>query len=221
MCHAIFLADPPDDLGRAEGERSAADGRLLDLIRPHAASGHLVEVGAESEFGDAAREAGYEVTTVGAHSELPPARVIAMWDVLGDVEDPWERLNAAARNLEPGGALALSMPNPRSFQFRMTRGRWPNVDAPRRRYLIPAGLLNEHARSHGLALVALTTRGGSTLFSNKAGWQHLLASRSGRGPGALARFFGAAIATLAAPMERTDLRGCTYAAVFKKPDRAP
>ena len=66
-----------------------------------------------------------------------------------------------------------------------------------------------------------TKQGLRVRFSNKAGWQHLLASRSGRGPGALARFFGAAIATLAAPMERTDLRGCTYAAVFKKPDRAP
>jgi hypothetical protein len=29
------------------------------------------------------------------------------------------------------------------------------------------------------------------------------------------------IAGLAAPIERTDLRGSTYAAIFMKPDRAP
>jgi methyltransferase family protein len=229
LCHAIFLADPPNDLGRyrVAAAGGAADGPLLDLIRPHVESGRLVEVGDGAAFADAAREAGYDVATVPAESparalaEFPPSRVIVMWDVLGEVEDPWACLDTAARNLEPGGVLALAMPNARSFQFRMTRGRWPNVDAPLRRYLIPAGLLDEHARSLGLELVALTTRGRSALFSNKAGWQRLLSNRSSRGPGALARFFGAALAALMAPMERTDLRGCTYAAVFMKPERAP
>jgi hypothetical protein len=229
MCHAIFLADPPEDLARhrAEGERAAVDGRLLELISPHVEPGRLVAVGPAAAFADGAREAGFDVTTIddlapaGALNDLPASRVIAMWNVLAELEDPWASLDAAARNLEPGGVLAISMPNPGSFQFRLTRGRWPNVDAPRRRFLIPAGLLDERARSFGLALVGLTTRGPSTLFSNKAGWQRLLASRGSRDPGALARFFGAGIAALAAPMERTDLRGCTYAAVFGKPDRGP
>jgi hypothetical protein len=228
MCHAIFLADPPDDLARyrAEGGGSEIDGRLLELISPHAGPGRLVEVGPRSAFADAAREAGYDVTRIdgaepAALDGLPPSRVIAMWNGLGEVENPWASLEAAARNLEAGGVLAVAMPNPGSFQFRIARGGWPNVDAPRRRVLIPAGLLDERARSLGLALVGLTTAGRSALFGNKAGWQQVLANRRGRGPGALARFFGATIAALAAPIERTDLRGCTYAAVFKKPDKGP
>jgi len=227
-CHAIFLADPPEDLARyaADGELPALDGRLLDLISPHADAGRLVAVASESACADAAREAGYDVTTIddaepATLAELPPSRVIAMWSALAELEDPWASLDAAARNLEPGGVLAVAMPNPGSFQFRLTRGRWPNVDAPRRRFLIPAGLLDERARSFGLALVGLTTSGPSTLFSNKAGWQRFLAGRRSHNPGAFARFFGAAIAMLAAPMERTDLRGSTYAAVYEKPDKGP
>ncbi len=225
LCHAIFLADPPEDLDRyhAEGDRTLADARLLDLIRPHAEAGRLVEVGSGAEFADAAREAGYDVTTVAGDSparsleELPPSRVIAIWSVLDEVEDPWAWLDAAARNLEPGGVLALAMPNPRSFQFRMTRGRWPNVDAPRRRFLIPAGLLDERARSAGLELVALTARGRSALFSNRAGWQRLLTKpHAGGFRAAIARFFGTSIAAVTAPIERSDLRGSTYAAVFQK-----
>ena len=73
-----------------------------------------------------------------------------MWSVLDEVEDPWGRLDAAARNLEPGGVLALAMPNPGSFQFRMTRGRWPHVDAPRRRSPDP-GRPARRARPRGRA----------------------------------------------------------------------
>jgi methyltransferase family protein len=226
LCHAIFLADPPDDLARyrVDGRPAPADGQLLDLIRPHAESGRLVEVGPGSAFADAAREAGYEVSMVEGDSpadaldQLPPSRVIAMWNVLEELEDPWACLEAAARNLEPGGVLALAMPNPGSFQFRMTRGRWPHVDAPRRRFLIPAGLLDERARSVGLELVALTARGRAGLFRNRDGWQRLLTRRSGRPPGMLARAFGASLAALTAPIERSDLRGSTYAAVFRKPN---
>jgi hypothetical protein len=232
LCHAIFLADSPADRARYHDDRSAprreesqTERHKLDLIRPHAESGRLVEISpGGSAFADAARQAGYEVTTIepGAAAreldELPPSRVIASWNGLERLEDPWACLDAAARNLQPGGVLALAMPNPRSFQFRMTRGRWPHVDAPRRRFLIPAGLLDERARSAGLELVALTARGRGPLFRNRAGWQRLL---MGRRPGplrrGLARAGGTTIAALMAPIEQTQLRGSTYTAVFRKP----
>jgi Methyltransferase domain len=151
---------------------------------------------------------------------LPPSRVIAMWHVLEHLPDPWETLDAAAANLEPGGVLAVAVPNPKSFQFRMTRARWPHVDAPRHLFLIPAGLLEERARGAGLELVTLTARDRGGIYWNRFGWQHLLMRpRRTKVRTALAVAFGVGVAALMAPIELTDLRGTTYTAVFRKMNR--
>jgi 2-polyprenyl-3-methyl-5-hydroxy-6-metoxy-1,4-benzoquinol methylase len=261
QCGAIFLTDPPEDLGRyypddyyalptgAQLERAARAERFkLRLIEPHAQGGRLVEIGpGAGAFAYAARGAGFEVTgiemdaracehlrtTVGVgavHSdspaqaldELPPSRVIAMWHVLEHLPDPLGCLDAAARNLEPGGVLAIAVPNPHSFQFRVLRGRWPHVDAPRHLFLISAGLLDERARERGLELAALTARDRGGIYWNRFGWQHLL-MRPGQAKArtAVALAFGLGVAALMAPIELTDLRGSTYTAVFRKPESAP
>ena len=256
-CGAIFLADPPDDMGRYYPDEYyvlPTDEQLeqalrseqykIDLIRPPAHEGRLVEVGAVSElFAHAERTAGYEVTgvemdaracrhlreTIGveavesdspatALAELPPSRVIAMWHVLEHLQDPWSCLEAAARNLVPGGVLAIAMPNPAAFQFRLARGRWPHVDAPRHLFLIPAGLLDERARAAGLELVELTARDRGGVYWNRFGWQYLLMRpRPSKPRLAFALAFGFGVATVMAPIERTGLRGSTYTAVLRKP----
>jgi 2-polyprenyl-3-methyl-5-hydroxy-6-metoxy-1,4-benzoquinol methylase len=256
-CSAIFLADPPEDMGRYYPDEYyvlPTDGQLeralrterykLDLIKPHAEHGRLVEIGpGAGMFAHAARDAGYDVTGIEmdaracthlrevigveavesdspaeALADLPPSRVIAMWHVLEHLPDPWGCLEAAARNLEPGGVLAVAMPNPGAFQFRLTRGRWPHVDAPRHLFLIPAGLLEERARAAGLELVALTARDRGGIYWNRFGWQYLLMRpRPSRPRIAFALAFGFGVATLMAPIERTDLRGSTYTAVLRKP----
>ncbi len=257
LCSAIFLADPPADMSRYYPDEYyvlPTDGQLeralhterykLDLIKPYAEGGRLVEIGpGAGMFAHAARDAGYEVTGIEmdaracthlrevigveavqsdspaqALADLPPSRVIAMWHVLEHLTDPWVCLEAAAGNLEPGGVLALAMPNPGAFQFRLTRGRWPHVDAPRHLFLIPAGLLDERARAAGLELVALTARDRGGIYWNRFGWQYLLMRpRPSRPRIAFALAFGFGVATLMAPIERTDLRGSTYTAVLRKP----
>ena len=62
-------------------------------------------------------------------AELPPSRVIAAWHVLEHVPRPWALVDAAADNLESGGALVIATPNPRAFGFGVLGGRWPHVDA--------------------------------------------------------------------------------------------
>lgn len=257
VCSAIFLADPPADMGLYYPDEYyvlPTDGQLeralrterykLDLIKPYAADGRLVEIGpGAGMFAHAARDAGYEVTGIEmdaracthlrevigveavesdsparALADLPASRVIAMWHVLEHLTDPWVCLEAAARNLEPGGVLALAMPNPGAFQFRLTRGRWPHVDAPRHLFLIPAGLLDERARAVGLELAALTARDRGGIYWNRFGWQYLLMRpRPSRPRIAFALAFGFGVSTLMAPIERTDLRGSTYTAVLRKP----
>jgi SAM-dependent methyltransferase len=255
-CRAIFLADPPEDLGRyypdeyyvlptgAALERAArAERYKLGLIRPFADGGRLVEIGpGPGAFALAAREAGYDVTGIEmdaracehlrtvigveavesdsparALEELPPSRVIAMWHVLEHLPDPWACLEAAARNLEPGGVIAVAVPNPKSTQLRMMRGRWPHVDAPRHLSLIPAGLLDERARAAGLELAALTARDRGGRYWNRFGWQQLL-MRPGQSKArtAVALAFGIGATAIMAPIELTDLRGSTYTAIFRK-----
>jgi SAM-dependent methyltransferase len=255
QCRAVFLADPPSDLGRyypdeyyvlptGEAlERAArAERYKLDLLKVFAGEGRLVEIGpGPGTFALAARRAGFDVTgiemdsrscehlrTIGieavqsdsphqALEALPPSRVIAMWHVLEHLTDPWAALDAAAGNLEPGGVLAVAVPNPKSFQFRITRGRWPHVDAPRHLFLIPARLLEERARTAGLELVRLTARDRGGLYWNRFGWQHLMMRpRQSKGRTALAVAFGIGVSALMAPIELSDLRGTTYTAVFRK-----
>jgi SAM-dependent methyltransferase len=252
----IFLADPPDDLGRfypvdyyslpPDGlpERALrAERYKLDLIRPYAEGGRLVEIGpGAGAFAFAAKAAGYDVTGIEMDAQacahlravgveaiesdsparslegLPPSRVIAMWHVLEHLEDPWAALEAAAANLEAGGIAVIAMPNPRAFQFRIMRAKWPHVDAPRHLFLVPPALLDERARAAGLELVALTSRDRGGLSWNRFGWQYLLMRpRPAKPRLAAALAFGLVAATLMAPIERTDLRGATYTAVLRKP----
>jgi SAM-dependent methyltransferase len=140
-----------------------------------------------------------------------------MWHVLEHLREPWAALDAAARNLEPGGVLAVAMPNPGAFQFRLLRARWPHVDAPRHLFLIPAGLLVERARAAGLEPVRLTARDRGGIYWNRFGWQHAL-MRPGQSKArtTVALAFGTGVAALMAPIELSDLRGSTYTAVFRK-----
>jgi SAM-dependent methyltransferase len=237
---------PPDYYAAPhELERAARDEAYkLDLIRTHVRPGALVEIGpGAGAFAYGARLAGYDVTAVEmdaaacehlrsvvgvdaiqsdapheALARLAPSRVVAMWHVLEHLQDPWACLEAAARNVEPGGVVALAMPNPGSAQFRVMRARWPHVDAPRHLFLIPPKLLRDRALGLGLELAALTVRDPGTLYWNRFGWQYMLMRpRPRRVRLGLALMFGFVVSTLMAPIERTDLRGSTYTAVLRKP----
>jgi 2-polyprenyl-3-methyl-5-hydroxy-6-metoxy-1,4-benzoquinol methylase len=246
---ARFYPDEYYALPTGDGlERAArAERHKLALIRRHAEGGRLVEIGSGAgAFAYAARQAGYDVTGIEmdaracehlrselgvkaiesdspatALDTLPPSRVIVMWHVLEHLIDPWTTLDAAARNLEPGGVLAIAVPNPQSVQFRLMRGRWPHVDAPRHLFLLPAGLLDERSKAAGVELAALTARDRSGLYWNRFGWQYLLMRpKQSRARTAVALAFGLGVAALMAPIERTDLRGSTYTAIFRKPGEA-
>jgi SAM-dependent methyltransferase len=221
-----------------------AEMHKLELIsRFVSPPGRLVEVGpAGGVFAYAARQAGFEVTaiemdertcahlreTVGieavqsAHpetalAELPPSRAIALWHVIEHVPEPWALLDAAAANLEPGGALTVATPNPDSLQFRLLRARWAHVDAPRHLFLLPLDAVRDRAEAAGLRLAHVTTSDRAGRQWNRFGWEYALRRRPAAGP--VSRpVAGAALGlTLAMrPLEHTGMRGTTYTAVFVK-----
>lgn len=226
-----------EDIGRDESYK-------IEAVLSHARSGQLVEVG--PGFGVFARRAalaGFEVrglemderccdhlrTVVGVeavqtatpHKALdaqPPSDVIALWHALEHLPDPGALLEAAARNLRPGGIFVAALPNPDAWQFRLFGRRWPHVDAPRHLYLIPAATLIERGRVHGLEPVALTSDDGGARHWNAFGWgRGILPPAPGYVLTRLSMPLGRAVAALARPAERRAGRGSAYTVTLRKP----
>jgi SAM-dependent methyltransferase len=230
---------PAADLDRL----AAAEAHKLAFVRDRVEPGRLVEIGPGSgAFAHAARRAGFDVTgiemdartcehlraTVGvpaiesddpaaALAELPPSRAVAMWHAVEHLPDPAAVLDAVAANLEPGGVLALSTPNPRSLQARLLGARWAHLDAPRHLALIPLAALAARTAAAGLRLVEATTRDPTSRDCGYLGWELAIRRRPAAGasrrPVLLATF---ALARLLRPLEDSGFRGAAYTAVFVK-----
>ena len=160
---------------RTDEPRMQAASYRIGLLRAHTEPGRLIEIGAGTgAFASAAQSAGYEVSAIEmserccrylseregidaicsdrpleAIASLPPARVVALWHVLEHLSYPDEVLAQVAAKVEPGGVLAIGVPNPRSLQFRVLRSRWAHLDAPRHLCLIPAAALIGRGRGLG------------------------------------------------------------------------
>jgi len=218
------------------------EAHKVELLRAHVAPGRLVEIGPSyGAFAFAASEAGFDVTgiemdadccaflerTVGVRAirsagpeavlaRLPPSRVIAMWHVLEHLEHPGRVLEAAAANLEPGGLLAIAVPNPHALGFRVLRGRWAHLDAPRHLCLVPHATLVERARTLGLELVTTVTDDPFARHCNRFAWEYGLRRRPavGSSPTPVVRA-SQVLEKLLAPVERTGLRGSAYTVLFR------
>ncbi|RYX86178.1 class I SAM-dependent methyltransferase [bacterium] len=219
----------------------------LDIVQKFVKSGRLLEIGpASGDFVYHASQAGFEVETiemderccgflrdvvgvgaihsddaVGAIAEMAPDvsyDVIALWQVIEHLPDFWKTIEAATSRLAEGGILVLAAPNPSSLQFRLLKGYWTHVDAPRHVCLIPIKLLTRHTRKLGLRPVLVTTSDVGSLGWNAFGWRYSFGSFSpavGRVRGALFRL-GSALTFLLQGVERKGLRGSTYTIVLKK-----
>jgi SAM-dependent methyltransferase len=233
--------EDPAVIERAAG--SPIEQGKLELIRAHVASGSLVEIGpGGGEFSLAARDAGFSVTAIemdaGAcdrlrrlvgvpaiHSDepekvlvdLPQSDAIVLWHVLEHLPRPALVLKRAAANLRPGGVLGLAVPNPESLQFRLLRGRWAHVDAPRHLFLLPLRSVSARLEQHGLELAFATTSDAAGCHWDRFGWEYALRRFPARRPGGRAtRLLAAAVALSLSPIEQHNLAGTTYSAVFVK-----
>ena len=230
-------------LPAADAESETEQAKVA-LLREYTAPGRLVEIGpGPGGFAAEAKRQGFSVTGIemdaracrhlrdvlgveAIESDVPhvalrelaePADAIVLWHVLEHLEEPVALLEAAAARLAPGGVLLIAVPNPEAFQFRVLRSRWPHLDAPRHRSLIPAATLTEHARASGLERVGLTTADRAGTDWNVFGWQHTLVRPGlGRRRQRAAFYAGALTAAALAPVERRGLAGSTYTAVFRQ-----
>src|SRR5262245_54836341 len=169
----------------------------LEMLRKYVPTGRILDVGAgPGRFVSLARQAGYMADAVEMDSacrelittcipdalaferleSVPPGRketydAVTMWHVLEHLENPWAMVDAAIHCLKPGGLLAIAMPNPESFQFRVFGKYWAHLDAPRHLQLVPQALLiSRLTAGAALALLESTTTDDGSLYFNGLGW---------------------------------------------------
>jgi SAM-dependent methyltransferase len=232
----------------AEELRGRVDIELhkVELLRRHVQPGPLVEIGPSyGAFAFAAREADFDVTgiemdaaccayleqTIGVRAinssaaeevlaQLPPSRVIAMWHVLEHLAHPLRVLEAAAANLEPGGVIAIGVPNPESLGFRLMGRRWAHLDAPRHLTLMPLDTLVERAAALGLERVATVVDDPFARHCNRFAWEYAMRRRPATGPSSLRLVRTSHLIEMAmGPVERTGMRSAAYTLVLQRPSR--
>jgi SAM-dependent methyltransferase len=221
--------------------RSAA--YRVELIERYVTPGELIEIGAGTgAFASAAHAAGFAVRAIemserccrylseregieaicsdrplDALSSLPPARAVVLWHVFEHLANPADVLERVAEKLEPGGVLAIGVPNPRSLQFRLLRTRWAHLDAPRHLCLAPAEAIAERAETLGLSCVEMTTNDPDGLECNQYGWAAGLRRRPADGATApLVDNAALALCAAMAPLERTGNRGAAITLLLRK-----
>jgi SAM-dependent methyltransferase len=225
---------PPDELDK----RARVHQWRIDILRSHNATGRLVEVGAGAGyFAYLAKIAGFDVNAiemdprccaylrevvlvkviegddpVTALGALDGVDAITLWHVLEHVDRPGQLFAAAVESLAPGGLLVVATPNLGSLQFRLLGARWPHVDAPRHVALVPLTTLEQRAAELGLNAEAVTTADPAGEY-DAFGWQGLL---PGRARGQLVHLAGRLVGLIARPVERRNLNGSAYTAVFRK-----
>lgn len=219
------------------------DRNKIDTVLRFANVGRLLEVGpAFGVFAWQAKNAGFVVNVIemdprcceylqgtlgvnvtnsdnpsAAMQDLPQHDVIAIWHVLEHLSKPLEFLRAAAANLKPGGVLAIAMPNPDAWQFKVMNLHWPHLDAPRHLTLIPEAWLTGHAGMLGLERVYLTSDDSDARNWNRFGWQRLLMNRfKSKHMQRVMYVLGYALSLVMAPFDRRSFCGSAYTIVFKK-----
>jgi SAM-dependent methyltransferase len=228
---------------KTDESRLQAAAYRVDLLRSHTEPGRLIEIGSGTgAFASAAKSAGFQVSAIemserccrylseregidaicsdrplDAIASLPPARVVALWHVLEHLSNPAEVFARVAEKVEPGGVLAIGVPNPRSLQFRVLRSRWAHLDAPRHLCLIPPAALIGKGRDLGMTSVALSTNDPDGLECNFFGWVSALRRRPAVGPTpTLVSHAARAIERTLAPLERTGGRGSAVTILLRR-----
>ncbi len=233
-----------EPLWRSNRGLSAAEAWRVDALRRMVDTGRLIDVGAGTGgFVAAAQDGGFQVTALEMDSEccnyirtrlgaeaistddpltslraLPAARVVTLWHVLEHLREPAEMIGVAAESLEPGGVLAIAVPNPNSLQFKLLRTRWAHLDAPRHLCLMPGDAIVRRAREVGLEPIGGTTIDPSGVACTLHGWVAALWNFS-RGPApGIVMWAGAHVADALAPVERRGTLGAALTLFLRKPD---
>jgi SAM-dependent methyltransferase len=220
-----------------------AENYQLAMIHQFVKAGRLLEVGPGfGIFAYQAKQAGFDVDVIEKerrccefltdkigvnaiqsdkpHEVLKSAKgydVIALWQVIEHLPNPWEFLKNAALNLNSGGILLIATPNPSAFQFGFQGALWPHVDAPRHLCLIPVDLLIKYLEPLGLRPVMTDFNDKGAKSWNRFGWQrYLMNGFSNKWLQRLAFVLGYFVAMTMSFSDCKKGKGSAYTVIFRK-----
>jgi SAM-dependent methyltransferase len=174
-----------------------------DLLRLKELGCEVRGVEPDPAAAEAARALGLRVQTGTIHDlrdSTPCFDAISLIHVIEHVPDPVPTLQRAAGLLHPGGRLLALTPNAESWSFRLFRGAWYALDAPRHVQVFTPGSLAEACRRAGLKDVRMRTRSQPRVVRDSLGRTE--------------RRLAAALARTTPGRGATRLFGWTMAAVF-------
>lgn len=222
---------------------SKSERYKIEIVQRFRGKGRLLEIGPSyGSFTYLARKAGFEVEAiemnarccqflndvvgvrainskdpVDALQRLEPYDVIALWQVIEHLPDPWAMLDVICASLRPGGIVVLATPNPDALQFRLTGRFWPHVDAPRHLTLIPMELLTKKLEALGMKAELITTTDEGSIGWNVFGWKFFFANLSSQlYIKKVLRQVGWLVSIFLSPIERLEGNGSAYTMVFRK-----
>jgi 2-polyprenyl-3-methyl-5-hydroxy-6-metoxy-1,4-benzoquinol methylase len=215
----------------------------VELVSRFAPTGRMVEIGpGPGMFARAALRAGFDYRAiemdpgycrylaeelgvqainsdapVEALATLAPSRAIVMWHAIEHLPQPANVLLAASQNLEDGGVLAISTPNPNSLQFRLLGRYWAHLDAPRHLQLIPHSALRSDLAKLGMRHALTTTTDLVGLECNRLGWEYAVRRHPARRSStATSMRLAKLLAIGLRPIEKHRLLGTAYTSIFVK-----
>jgi 2-polyprenyl-3-methyl-5-hydroxy-6-metoxy-1,4-benzoquinol methylase len=134
-------------------EVGCGTGLFLDEARKRGWETSGVEV---SPYAAAvARERGLAVEETAAEEAVPPTGVdvVAMWDVVEHLRDPFATIARASAALRQGGILALSTGDVRSVAARLSGPRWHLFNLPEHLFFFSRESLRRLLEANGLRIV--------------------------------------------------------------------
>jgi SAM-dependent methyltransferase len=218
---------------------SAAQQDKIALVRAHATSGRLLDVGAgvglfvrralDSGFDAQGLEMSAQAVATGTRSlDIPltcgdflgtpfPASsfdIVTLWHVFEHLDAPRAILARIHQILKPGGIVIIAVPNVDSLQARLFRSRWYHLDVPRHLFHYAPGTLTSLLSGSGFQVV--DTRYGWNEH-DPAGFLGSIMRLSPPGEGlvhrAVRKLIGNPAAILAARCEALVHKGGTFAIV--------
>jgi len=157
---------------------------------------------------------------------LEPHDVIALWNNIEHLPEPWACLNQIAKNLTPRGILIIAAPNPDSLGFRVLGSKWPHVDAPRHLNLIPIQVLIAYLKPLGLEPLMTTANDQGAKYNNRFSWQIYLMNYFCKNDKSILKkskwewkfwaALGYAVSLPLALIERRNLNGSAYTIILQK-----
>jgi SAM-dependent methyltransferase len=150
----------PDLAGAELLEIGCAYGFFLDEVRGEVARASGIDISAEAvAFARAGRGVDARQGDYLAWALERPVDVVALWDTVEHLRRPDLFIAKAARDLRPGGYLALTTGDIGSLNARLRGRRWRMIHPPSHLHYFSVGTLSRLLDRHGFELVHVSHPG--------------------------------------------------------------